>query len=191
MFMLIRIALLLWKPLALILLLAMAFPVAAQTERELLVRLIDEYRAHCEATDPEPMSEAEAEEEDIFEIAEDALYTMPVDDDLEALVFHASIRCGYSGWSYNCGTGGCRGHIIVDGQVYDYRGGRPISVETSPGRYTILFSRHGSRCTDAVDPDSYDAPGVAPCYIAASWFQGRFIAREGFLSLHQWRNTSE
>ena len=45
--MLIRIALLLWKPLALILLLAMAFPVAAQTERELLVRLIDEYRAHC------------------------------------------------------------------------------------------------------------------------------------------------
>ena len=37
MFMLIRLALLLWKPLALILLLAMAFPVAAQTERELSV----------------------------------------------------------------------------------------------------------------------------------------------------------
>jgi hypothetical protein len=79
----------------------------------------------------------------------------------------------------------------VDGQVYDYRGGRPLVVETTPGNYTILFRRHGTGCFDAIDQDSYHAPGVAPCYIAANWFDGRFISREGFLNLHQWRTTSE
>jgi hypothetical protein len=159
-------------------LLAAATAPVAQTERELLSELVTAYRNACEADNrAERARFDEPVDPTPFELSEDAVYRIRVTEDLDALVFHAEFRCGYFGWGYNCGSGGCTGHLIVDGTVYDYWGRRPFSVETGPGQYQVLFGTHGSNCRDATDPDAYTAPGAAPCYVAATWFDGRFVSR--------------
>lgn len=167
-------------------LLALATVSAAQTERELLTELVADYRDACIADElayragsddlePEPPY-------DPFELSERAVYRITVAEGVDALVLHAEIRCGYFGWSYNCGTAGCSGHLIVEGEVYDYWGRRPISVQTDADSYQLLLPTHGSRCRDAADPEAYTAPGVTPCYVAVTWFDGRFVSREPVLS---------
>lgn len=167
-------------------LLALATAPAAQTEEELLAELVSEYRDACVADDRAYRAGSEELEPeppyDPFELSERAVYRIPVGEGIEALVLHAEIRCGYFGWLYNCGSGGCGGHLIVEGAVYDYRGRRPISVQTEAGGYQVLLPSHGSGCRDAADPDAYTAPGVAPCYAAVTWFDGRFISREPVLT---------
>lgn len=167
-------------------LLALATVSAAQTEEELLSELIAgyrdasvaedrAYRAGSEDLDPDPRY-------DPFELSDGALYRVPVTEGVDALFLHAEIRCGYMGWGYNCGTAGCSGHLIVEGEVYDYWGRPPISVRTRPGEYQLLIPTRWSGCRDVVDPEAYTAPGVAPCYVAVTWFDGRFVSREPILT---------